>query len=87
MSNETDYTPSTGFVEQTIASCAANILDIPTELTPLCSPSSPPPSEPNSLSIAPVLAVLAYFVYVIYPSADAHCQQCVSADEYCNIGK
>ena len=41
-------------------SCIVNISDISTKPSPLCSPSSPPSSEPNSCSSSPVLTELVF---------------------------
>ena len=42
------------------ASCVANILDMSTKQIPLCSPSSPPSSGPNSIFLATLLLKLAH---------------------------
>ena len=56
------------------ASCMANILDVSTKLTPLCSPFSRPSSELNSISCCFVIEG-RLFGNIIHYSTDAHyCQ-------------
>ena len=61
-----------------VASCTANILDISTKPTPLCSQSPAPSSEPHVISIAPKFAQLAYlamlFILPLTYSASNTCQ-------------
>ena len=51
----------------------ANIVDIPSISTPVCSPSSPLSHEPSSISLSPLLAELAYLwmLFILQPVCTA----------------